>query len=136
MKNIIPVPAYEEIPCTVVACGCALDYFRKAPAGSSKFDALRAAMELQYHDDGYLSLQGTNKLVRSLFEVPRGGYRYYKRNERKQLFQCDFDGKNAIVMVLGHCIFVTGDGYYSFFDNHSDDVVAVWIVEDEIRNAI
>jgi hypothetical protein len=131
MNNIIPAEQYEYTPCTIVACGCALDFFRKTKFGQSKFDVDRMAGDLQYHDDGYLSLQGTNKLVRSLFKVRRGGYHYFKRGERPKLSEYDFGSDSAIVMVYGHCIFVDKQDYYSFFDNENDNIVAIWVLEGE-----
>lgn len=131
MVQITPVQFYDNTPCTMVACGCALDYFRHVPGGQSRFDVSQAILGLKYHNDGYLSLQGTNKLVRQLLHVSKGGYKYFKRNERSRLRDYDFEGKSAIVMVLGHCIFVSGNDYYSFFENEDDDIVAIWFVEGE-----
>lgn len=131
MRQVVPSDSYNNIPCTIVACGCGLDYFRKCKGGQSKFDVINIASNLAYHSDGYLTLQGTNRLVRSLFKVTRGGYMYFKRGTRPKLSEYDFEGKNAIVMVLGHCIFVTGNEYHSFFENGNDDIVAIWFVDGE-----
>jgi hypothetical protein len=129
MERIVPANAYASLPCTIVACGSALECMEKAPAGSCMKQVRQDADQLDYHADGYLSLEGTNKLVRGLMKVKRGGYKYYKRNERRKLRDFDFTDKQAIVMVYGHCIFVDGHTYTSYFNNELDDVVAVWELE-------
>jgi hypothetical protein len=109
MIRKIPENKYIGLPCSVVAVSCA------------KGELIMATTRA----DGWMSLQGMNKFVRNNFQVKK--YQYYKRGERTKLKDYNFTGK-AIAIVLGHCIYVNGNSYYSFFDNADDDVVAVWFI--------
>lgn len=119
MKRIVPSDIYRGLPCSVVAVGCALKIASR--------DALRALTSPLLHGDGYLSLDGMNRLVRANMAVKRR--RNFRRGERPCLrdFCHGFDGK-AVVCVSGHFVYVENGNYYSFFKNGNDEVIAVWEV--------
>ena len=122
MNRITPNYSYEEKPCSVVALGCALNSFNIDP---------KEAESVEFDQDGYCSLSKMRKAVNDKFVTK---YRYFKKTERMSLRQwienlVVLDGKKAIVCVLGHYIFVEDGKYYSFFNNDSDEVVALWIIE-------
>lgn len=119
MRQVIPAEVYEELPCSMVALGSALGLADEERVSELASDALK--------DDGYLTLDGMNKLIRAHMKVKRT--MYYRRFERPTLeqFMRRFKGK-AIVCLLGHYIYVDGDEYYSFFENSQDPVVKVWEV--------
>lgn len=130
LQRIIPHNNYIYLPCSIVACGCALDYQAQTLlTGNSVKTVQKAAEAFYYKEDGYLTLENLNRLVRQLLRVKRGGYHYYRRGERRFLCNIDFTGKLAIVLVYGHVIFVADNVYYSFFNNLDDSVVAIWELE-------
>lgn len=110
MIRKIPENIYIGLPCSIVAVSCA--------KGELTMATTRA--------DGWMTLQGMNKFVRANLPVKK--YLYFKRGERTKLKDFIFTD-NAVVMVLGHSIYVEGNTYYSFFDNSNDDVVAVWYLK-------
>jgi hypothetical protein len=135
LKQNVPSELYDSIPCTMVANICSL--IGAVPA-KNDFDACflkcrGIAETLGYHSDGYLSLKEENRFIRSIQKVAK--YTYYKRSERFPLSALPERHATrkkplrAVVMVLGHCIYVHDGMYDSFFDNCEDDVVAVWELE-------
>lgn len=121
MKRIIPDKIYKRRPCSVVAVGCALHI--------ADSRALRGLYSDLLREDGYLSLDGMNRLIRANTSVVRRIN--YRRGERPCLrdFCHGFDG-DAIVCVAGHFVYVTHGDYYSFFWNGSDEVISVWILKN------
>lgn len=114
-------PSYELFggyPCSYVAVNSALLYGGRCKdyAPTELPDGLRSS-------DGYLTLNGNNKYVRK--HLPVRKRRDFKRGERPKLKDLHLEG-SAIVVVYGHCIYVDGETYWSFFDNEEDEVVAVW----------
>ena len=115
MNRIIPGNQYLNMPCSVVAVGCALH-------GTT---ALNGLFSNDLHNDGYLSLKGMNALARANLPVKR--FYKFKRGERPTLEElAKALNRNAIICVLGHFLYVEGNSYYSFFENEKDQVVAVW----------
>ena len=124
MKKITPDAIYEGLPCSVVAVGCAKGIARK--------DDLRALISKDLQEDGYLSLNGMNKLIRANLRVKNRVI--YKRGERPMLVEFAHGagkGKKAIICVLGHYIYFDGKDYYSYFFNGKDQVVSVWYLKEE-----
>lgn len=124
MKRIIPNVIYEGLPCSVVALGCAKGIAKKSDLGGL------ISNELQ--EDGYLSLNGMNKLIRANLRVQKRVI--YKRGERPMLVAFAHGagkGKKAIICVLGHYIYFDGKDYYSYFFNGKDQVVSVWYLKEE-----
>lgn len=121
MKRILPDNIFKGVPCSAVAVGCALKIHDKS--------AIDALISNDLHSDGYLSLNGMNKLVRAYMSVKRRVN--YKRGERPCLrdFCHGYNGR-AIVCLLGHFVYVEGGNYYSFFFNGDDPVVSVWYLDD------
>lgn len=121
MKRIVPSDFYEELPCSVVAVGCAL--------GIDVPEALSGLHSPSLHDDGYLSLKSMNALIRANMAVKR--YDYYKRGERPALrdFAHGHIGERAIICLLGHYVYFDGKDYHSFFFNGGDQVVGVWYLQ-------
>ena len=117
MKRIIPANIYENLPCSMVAVGCALGYADRERVKGLKSDLLK--------NDGYLSLDGMNKLIRANTSVKRRSH--YRRGERPYLkdFCHSFRGR-AVVCVRGHFVYVENDAYYSFFSNENDEIIEVW----------
>ena len=120
MKRIIPSDIYKEIPCSVVALGCALGITSKNDLKGLFSDELKA--------DGYLSLNGMNKLIRAHIDVKKRVN--YKRGERPILveFAHSHKGQKAVICVAGHFIYFDGRDYHSFFWNGGDSVISVWYV--------
>lgn len=112
MKQIIPDNKYNGLPCSIVAVSCAKK---------------ELVMTSTSHTDGWMTLKDNNKYVRENLDVKK--YVYYKRNERPLLKDLHLTGK-GIVVVLGHCVYVDREEYYSFFDNENDEVVAVWFLKE------
>ena len=132
MNKITPDKIFDNFPCTIVATATALIETKDLTPRKALKQVVDKVIEDDYHRNGYLSLQNTNKLVRSLLKIKRSGYRYFKRDERLELkaWQIFYPEGKYIVMVYGHCIFVDKDNYYSFFDNEDDPVVAYWQIEE------
>lgn len=120
MKQIIPAVAYDELPCSVVAVGCAL--------GRTDRKEIMALKSPGLHSDGYLSLDGMNALIRANVEVKKTAY--FRRGERPTLreFAERNAGQKAVICLLGHFIYFDGKDYYSFFRNENDKVVKVWFL--------
>ena len=119
---IIPNEVYSELPCSVVAMGCAL--------GLTDKRAVTALISPQLHRDGYLSLKGMEALI--LANKAIDCKLYYKRADRPTLkaFMARYKGRKAIVCLLGHFIYFDGNDYYSYFMNDNDPVVQAWFLED------
>jgi hypothetical protein len=121
MKRIIPNDIYREWPCSVVALGCAMGVTQKSDLKALKSPDLKA--------DGYLSLNGMNKLIRANMSVlKRVDYRRGERPILREFAHADGEGKKAVICVAGHYIYFDGRDYHSFFFNGGDDVIAVWYV--------
>ena len=120
MKRILPDNVYLDLPCSMVAVGCALKTTDKAVVRGLKSEFLKS--------DGYLSLDGMNRLVRAHMAVIRR--ENFKRGERPNLrdFCHSYSGR-AILCLLGHFVYVEGGNYYSFFFNGDDPVVAAWYLD-------
>ena len=118
MKRILPAKIYEGIPCSAVAVGCAL--------GCADKKATDALMSPELKDDGYLSLDGMNRLIRSNLGVTRRVN--FRRGERPALRDWAHAnlGTRAVVCVLGHYLYFDGRDYHSFLWNGGDEVVSVW----------
>ena len=123
MRRISPGQLFKNRPCSVTAVGCAL--------GISTLEAVEGLYSHDLHADGYLSLDGMNRLVRANLSVVRRSD--YKRGERPCLrdFCPAFKGK-AIVCVSGHYVYVCNGNYHSFFRNGDDEVITVWEVSDGV----
>lgn len=83
---------------------------------------------IKLYNEGYRSLRDMNKSVRYFCNVEC--YKYFKKSDRLNLEDFDFNNKKAIVCVLGHYVYVENNVYYSFFDNDKDKVVAIWYLGD------
>lgn len=120
MKRHTPRNIYRRKPCSVVAVGCALKCTDES--------ALKALKSPLLHSDGYLSLDGMNRLARANLSVKKR--LNFKRGQRPILrdFCHGFSGK-AIVCVAGHYVYVEGGDYWSFFWNGDDEVISVWEIE-------
>ena len=120
MKRIIPDKIYRGKPCSVVAVGCALH--------NTSQDALQSLTSPSLRSDGYLSLDGMNRLVRANLDVIRRVN--YKRGHRPLLREWarEHRGTKAVICVLGHYIYFDGRDYHSFLWNGVDEVVCVWEV--------
>ena len=115
MKRIMPDRVFNDIPCSMVAVGCAL--------GNDRDSIIHKAVGLK--NDGYLTLNDMNKYIRSLLPVQKK--EYYKRGTRPVLKDIlTNNNKKAVVCLLGHYIYIDNDNYYSFFDNDEDEVVCIW----------
>ena len=121
MRQIIPGAIYDDLPCSVVAVGTAM--------GVKDARDLKQLVSGNLHDDGYLSLDGMNELLRANLEVKRT--LYYKRGSRPSLlrFASEHRGQKAVICLLGHFIYYDGENYHSFFDNANDAVVKVWLLK-------
>ena len=118
MKRITTDDIYKGLPCSVVSVGCALgidDIFRLSDLFSGDL-----------HEDGYLSLDGMNRLIRANMGVKKA--ESYRRGERPALrdWAHEHTGQRAIICLLGHFIYFDGRDYHSFFENDDDPVVKVW----------
>lgn len=120
MKRVKPNDIFSGEPCSIVAVGCAL--------GESSADALTRLRSPDLHRDGYLSLDGMNRLVRANLSVVRR--LNYKRGQRPKLrdWAHTHPGVKAVICVAGHFIYFDGRDYYSFFWNGGDEVISVWEV--------
>ena len=117
MEQIIPDRIYDGLPCSMVAVGSALKLTDQASVSRLKSDVLK--------NDGYLSLDGMNRLIRANMSVKKKVS--YKRNERPSLkVWAAHTVERAIVCVYGHFLYFDGKDYHSFFNNADDPIVAVW----------
>lgn len=120
MKRHTPRSMYRRRPCSMVAVGCALK--------CADENALKALKSPLLRPDGYLSLDGMNRLIRGNLSVKKRVN--FKRGQRPILrdFCHGFSGK-AIVCVSGHYVYVEGGDYWSYFWNGEDEVISVWVIE-------
>lgn len=149
-------------PCSVTAMACANAcanaYARFVSCSSVSYSSHSLCIEKQYRpsvvidfeplrsessdldkyysdelrDDGYLSLDGFNRMVRKFFPVKKK--LYFKRNERPTLREyLTTLEDDAFICVRGHYIYADAfcDGYWSFFDNATDPVICVWLLTSE-----
>lgn len=122
MIQVVPEDKYKWVPCSQVTLSVAcektgIEYFLPI----SVFDAVSNS------EAGYLTLRDMNKFVRALLPIKKR--KDFKRKERpllKELEPC-----RAVVCVVGHYLYMDYDKYYSFFDNENDEVVAMWILDDD-----
>ena len=121
MKRITPNRDYEELPCSIVAVGCALNI--------SAWEAVFTLKSPDLHNDGYLSLDAMNRLIRANMTVTKR--ENFKRGERPALrdFAHSHLGQRAVICVLGHYLYFDGRDYHSFLWNGGDPVVSVWYLE-------
>lgn len=121
MKRIVPGRIFAGEPCSVVAVGCALNVKSQAAVEALKSPLL--------HSDGYLSLDGMNRLIRANMRIKKRTN--FARGARPCLrdFCHEFKGR-AIVCVKGHFVYVENGDYYSFLKNGSDEVITVWEIQD------
>ena len=114
-------PGIEDIndmPCVMVAVNSAL--------GACKNETDHPILK----DDGYCTLQNANKYIRKYLPVKKRID--YKRGARPKLKDLPIF-EPAIVCVLGHYLYWHGNGVYeSCFDNKEDDVVSVWILDQDM----
>lgn len=120
MKQIIPSDIYRGLPCSVVSVGCACQV--------DDLSGLSAFVSDDLHSDGYLSLDGMNRLIRANKKVKKT--QYFRRWERPTLkdWACEHPGQKAVICLLGHFIYFDGQDYHSFFVNDNDPVVKVWFL--------
>ena len=122
MKRIIPSDIYQGLPCSTVALGCAM--------GITSKNDLKGLKSNELKNDGYLSLNGMNKLVRANLNVKnRVNYKRGQRPMLREFAHSDSEGKKAIICVLGHYLYFDGRDYYSYFWNGKDQVVSVWFLD-------
>lgn len=115
--QFIPSEKYNGLPCSYVGTGCAYEDIYRKP--------FTEPLPPNLKDDGWSTLENTNKYVRKFFKVKKK--EYYKRGERPILN--DFLSHNfgkCLVCVYGHFIYVSGNDYWSFFDNSQDEIVCIW----------
>lgn len=120
--RITPSNIYNNLPCSIVAVGCAL--------GDEEGKIIKEVEGLK--DDGYLTLDNMNRYIRS--QLPVQKKEYFRKGER--LLLGDFlmgNKRRAVVCLLGHYVYVDGENYYSFFKNEYDEVVCVWWLKEESR---
>lgn len=121
-----PNTKYKGWPCLYVSTGCAYEDMT-----GTEF---KAKLPKGIKPDGYATMQIMNEFIRQQLPVQKKVY--YKRGERFKLR--DFLAENdqaAVVCVYGHSIYVKGKDYWSFFKNWNDDVVCIWYIGREGRNA-
>jgi hypothetical protein len=119
--RITPAGKYSGLPCSYVGSGCAYEDIFGEVFDKPLPEGLKS--------DGWLTLEGNNRYVRSLFDVAKKVY--YKRGERPMLrdFLSEYKGK-ALVCVYGHFVYCTGGNYYSFFKNDYDEIVCIWYLKE------
>ena len=106
----------EDQPCLVVAVYCA----------TGLLESLHGYPKLK--NDGYATLDSANRWIRQNLKVKKRID--YKRGSRPRLKDLHLDGK-AIVLVLGHYVYVDHETYLSFFDCENTEVVTTWILKEE-----
>lgn len=115
----IPNKKYKGLPCSYVSTGCAYENLTG--------ETFKAKLPVGLKGD-WATLKLLNEYVRQHLTVKKKVY--YKQSERFKLREFLADNKeNAVVCVLGHSIYVKGNEYWSFFDNHNDDVVCIWFLK-------
>ena len=119
--RITPINKYRGLPCSYVGIGCAYEDFYNKPFTISMFENLK--------DDGWATLENTNKYVRSLLPIKKKVY--FKRNERIKLKEfLSENTEKCLVCVYGHFIYVNGKDYWSFFENENDKIVCIWYIRE------
>lgn len=123
MRRLVPDRIYLGKPCSVVALGCAMHV--------SDPEALMALYSPSLRADGYLSLDGMNRLIRAHTRVIRRVN--YRRGERPCLRKWAHEHlwTKAVICVEGHFVYFDGHNYHSFLWNGDDEVITVWILEDK-----
>ena len=114
MIRVNPDESLRNYACSIVAVSCAL---WRIPSNLPKL-----------RSDGWATLNVANKFIRENLPVKKRIN--FRRGERPLLKDLHLDGK-AIVCVYGHLIYLDHETYYSFFDNEYDEVVAVWLLEEQ-----
>lgn len=129
MKRIDPSNVYCGMPCSVVAVGTAMGVTDMGEVGGLLQDVLNGSYGPKIKEDGYLSLNGLNGLIRGKLRVKKRVD--FKRGERPALrdFAHANLGERAVVCVLGHYLYFDGRDYHSFLWNGGDPVVSVWYLE-------
>ena len=122
--QITPNQKYKGLPCAYVGTGCAYEDIYHQAFTEPMLDNLR--------DDGWSTLDNTNKYVRSILPIKKQVY--YKRNERISLkeFLANNDSK-CLVCVYGHFIYAKENNYWSYYDNSEDMVVCVWYIKEGVK---
>lgn len=129
--RITPDNCLVGTPCSVTAMACANAYNAEDRHRMEKryTDIDKYYSDELNLDDGYLSLDGFNRMVRKFFPVKKK--LYFKRNERPTLrnYLTTLED-DAFICVKGHYIYADAfcDGYWSFFDNATDPVICVWLL--------
>ena len=120
MNRIEPRDFYLDMPCSIVAIGCALDDLNRL-----QFTSLLGLYNEAKANNNYAPLQRVGQEIYRHLQVKK--YTYFPRAQRIALKDFRGSGK-AIICVYGHYLYCdfTIDSYYSFFDNDEDKVVAVW----------
>lgn len=126
MIRITPDAVYEGLPCSIVAVGTAMGETDRTVVNSLLQDAKNGSFGARLHDDGYLSLDGLNGLIRAKLSVRKR--ENFKRCERPALrdFAHSHLRQKAVICVLGHYLYFDGRDYHSFLWNGGDEVVSVW----------
>lgn len=144
MHQIVPSEKYSGMPCSLVALNCMADYY-----GLIKdCKAVIKANDITYKDDGYLTLDGFNRLLRASWgkACVRKSI-YFKQGERIKLkdfpkYTKELHSKNGLVApvacitVLGHSVFAVDNSYYSFFDNNDDEIVRIWYINEPYMRSL
>ena len=114
MERIEPDVSLKKYACSIVAVTCALGHV------PDNLPTLR--------NNGWATLNVANKFIRAYLPVQKRID--YKRGMRPQLKELHIHGR-AIVCVYGHLLYLDHETYYSFFDNQDDEVVVVWLLNDQ-----
>lgn len=118
--RIEPDSKYHGLPCSYVGTGCAYENYYGKSFEEPMFENLK--------DDGWSTLENTNRYIRSLLPIKKKVY--YKRNERFTLREfLESNTEKCCVCVYGHFIYVNKQDYWSFFDNEDDKVVCIWYLK-------
>ena len=127
MKRITPNDVYAGMPCSVVAVGTAMGVTDRSVVNGLYGDALSGSYGPKLQEDGYLSLNGLNGLIRAkLSVVKRENFKRGQRPALRDWAHGDGKGRRAVVCVLGHYLYFDGRDYHSFLWNGGDPIVAVW----------
>ena len=108
MIRKLPESKYIGEPCIITAVGSALS------------NDINRFPNLDIY--GYCTLKDANTYIRTNLKVKKS--HAYRKGDRPLLRDLEFP--KAIVLVLGHYLYMEGDTYYSFFNNDLDEVVNVW----------
>ena len=122
LTKIIPKVKYDNMPCVYVAVGTAYEQIN----GTDFADPLPAELR----GDGYATLNVANKYIRQHLTVKKR--QDFRRGERPLLGEFLKDNtEKCVICVLGHFIYAEESKYWSFFDNDTDEVVAVWYLKSD-----